>query len=300
MKKQLYIFLITTVLLSSACSISIKEGHKSESSPNIVEDSVLLSSDISIDTDVVSKYKYLPDETYSLHRIIRENDKFLCLRNLSGFYYPEYGEVEIVGIKYFITKRYGDNFPTPYSLKNLYENKYYLEIDTEYNLVIYVLTYKKDINKYLLHAISDLDDFELFIQGQNSSLENKKFIPSDLGKIDITLKYSNFEFSDNIEVVEKGSMKKEKYSISFRTDHTFKGTSITQKTFSEGDVIKIYREIHEGEEVTDSPLRETIVFNGYRCLSSVETFELPPMDLVIDYYTYEGIPDFVDDTIYLL
>ena len=136
MKKYPYIFLIVLLSLFSGCFNSNTNSGVLSSSTGVSENSSLLSSDISIDTDVVSKYKYLPDETYSLHRIIRENDKFLCLRNLSGFYYPEYGEVEIVGIKYFITKRYGDNFPTPYSLKNLYENKYYLEIDKYINFNI--------------------------------------------------------------------------------------------------------------------------------------------------------------------
>ena len=292
MRNVVKLYFIAITILLSSCSYHGQNSFSSSSNSitQISSNQTNISS-VEVDNSIIEKStNYLPDKVISAYYISGEKD---------GKYYTlidpgTYGEVTLTGLEYDIVQNYNG---ISFSVKDSKENKYYLERGEKYAIVGYLTSYDSEASRIVLHRMS----LTLFQKGhldisENLTLSDDFWInPTSLGVASVKLSYADFSFETDIQIVEKGSRKKESYSINFKTDERFLGSSMKSPTFREGEKITFNRWIKVGDEYgpqADLVSGEVISINGFE-YSKVETFSLPPMDIVVDYYTYSKAPNIV-------
>lgn len=290
MKKYPSLYIFIAIILLSSCSTNIQSSFSSSlTSIDQVSSYPTTSSNVYEEDDsIIEKApNYLPEKVISPYHIAKEkNGKCYAYTDYSG---DVFGEIALNGLEYDIVRKYkGHTFST----KDCKENKYFLERGEEYFIIVYLTSFDSDANRTVLHQMNlDLFTCSRFELSENITLYNENWItPASLGKAIIKISFLGFSYEAIIQVVEKDSRKKESYSISFKTDERFLGSSMKSPSFKEGDKITFTR--WDKADARDGVSCEVISINGFE-YDKTETYFLPPMDIIVEYYNYERIPDFV-------
>lgn len=292
MKKRFIVSLLVSICLSSCASFSNDKTNNYLSFSNNYCSDVSINNDSNAvnNADIKTINGYLPNEVFSFYDVIdKQNDKYFVAINNDV---PR--EVSFSGIKFFISKECSGTF---YGIESK-DSVFYLEIDETYRISAYMVAYDETNCVNSLHSFSLLQnrmDWSFFETDYFTQSDGGFIIPTKLGKCSLTLKISEYIYTAQIEVKPKEDKESRLYSISFQTDENFKGTSVASPFFSDGDTIKIYRSdaVINSHNYFDSNFNEVLSFNGLR-VGSTDTFVLPPMDLVVDFYLYNGHPAFGD------
>ena len=207
-------------------------------------------------------------------------------------------DLGINGIRYVITREY---FGIDYSVKKASEDSYEVEIGVEYKLMP-CFVHKNEKNDYsILYPIRNLKNYEnadhlysfTVDNEQLEYFENLTFKVKEKGKINITINSGFYSYSSKINVIDKQPepAKDKEYNLTIRSGseeldryYEYKYS----KFYAGTDFVMLFNEPVDAG--TYSIIRsfngcETISNNvEYDKLEEKHHYQLPPMDLEVDYY----------------